>query len=83
VYAAMLRRGLVPLYYPLMDFPRERNDAYLMDHWQVHVSNARLLGLHDVPDLATVDFDDVNQYETWLETHAQVHAAENRALGLR
>ncbi len=82
VYSAMLRRGLVPLYYPLMDFPRENNQAYLMDHWQAHVSNARLLGLRTVPDLATVDFKDPNQYEDWLETHALVHAAENRALGL-
>lgn len=82
VYEALLKRNLIPLYYPLMDFPREDNKPYLLDHWETHRSNAQLLGLSDVPDLATVDLSDPSQFDDWLQVHALVHRNENLALGL-
>ncbi len=82
VYDAMLRRNLVPFYVPLAGFPREENDDYLLDHWQVHVSNARLLGLPGIPDLGTVDMSDPLQFSDWTDLHARVHENENVALGL-
>lgn len=82
VYDAMLKRNLIPFYLPLAGFPRDGDEQYLLDHWQVHISNAQLLGLPGIPDLATVDLDDPLQFADWVELHAQVHANENLALSL-
>lgn len=82
-YERMLARGLVPLHFPLGDFPREGGDDYLLAHWEEHRSIARLLNLPDIPDLATVDLSDPDQAADWLELHAFVHRNENLALGIR
>ncbi len=82
-YDRMLKRGLVPLHFPLGDFPREDNQDYLLAHWEEHRSIARLLNLPDIPDLATVDLSDPGQATDWLELHAFVHRNENLALGIR
>ncbi len=80
VYDAMLKRNLVPFYVPLAGFPREDNTAYLLDHWQVHISNAELLNLPGIPDLGTVDLSDPLQFADWVQLHALVHKNENLAL---
>lgn len=82
IQGAMLKQGLIPFYLPLLEFPRDDNAQYLLDHYQVHLSTTRLLGLAGVPDLATVDFDSEDQFYNWLRLHAAVHAAENAALGI-
>ncbi len=79
-YLALLRQGKVPIFYPLMGFPRRNNEEYLLDHWAVHQSQARLLGIGGVPDLSVVDFTDRAQFDDWLQLHAAVHARENAAL---
>ncbi len=82
VYATMLKLDKVPEFYPMYEFPRENNDDYLMMHQTVHQSNASLLGIVDLPDLATIDFSDADQLADWLVAHQSVHLAENTALGL-
>lgn len=82
VYNAMLQKNIVPTYYPLFDFPRKDNDGYLLDHWQVHQSNAQLLGIPDLPDLSTVDLSNEGEFQDWLAQHAIVHLNENVALGI-
>lgn len=82
VHDALLRLNLVPFFVPLYDFPREGNAEYLLDHYQTHLSNASLLGIVGVPDLSSYDLDSEGQFIDFLALHAQVHAAENQALGI-
>jgi hypothetical protein len=82
VYDLLLEQNTVPMFLPLFDFPRNGNQDYLLDHWQVHRSNALLLNITSVPDLATYDLTDQGQYEDFLSLHAQVHQIENDALGI-
>lgn len=83
VYEAILRTGSAPYYLDLFNFPRENDKNYLLDHWQVHVSNASLLSLTGVPDLSTYDFaNHPEQWQDFAQLHAQVHQNENTALGL-
>lgn len=82
-YLAMLRADKPPMFYPMFGFPRRDNQEYLLDHWTVHQSMARLLGLTGVPDLSVVNLEDREQYENWLQLHAAVHAAENKALSIQ
>ncbi len=82
-YDRMLARNLVPTNFPLGDFPREGNEGYLLDHWEVHRSIARLLNLPDIPDLSIVDLTDQGEAKDWLELHALVHFNENAALGIK
>lgn len=81
VYDALVKRNLVPFFVPLYDFPREDNSEYLLDHYQTHLSQANLLGIVGVPDLSTYDLGNQGQFVDFLALHAQVHAAENAALG--
>ncbi len=81
-YGRMLARNLVPTNYPLGDFPLQGNEGYLLDHWEVHRSIARLLELPDIPDLSSVDLSDPGQAQDWFKLHALVHANENIALGI-
>jgi len=80
-YQAMLAQNLIPMYLDMFGFPQKDNANYLLDHWQIHQSNARLLGL-TIPDLSSVDLTDESQYQDWLKFHATVHLNENAALGI-
>lgn len=82
VYEFMARRNLAPFYPPLYDFPKDRNDDYLLDHYKTHLSNAILLGLPGFPDLSSVDLSNPSEMKDWLAYHALVHQQENRALGI-
>ena len=85
VYEYILRSdalGNTPTYFPLFDFPRDGNQEYLLDHNQAHLSNARLLNLPGIPDLSTYDLTDEGQFRDFMILHAQVHANEDRAIGL-
>lgn len=82
-YLALLRLGKVPTFYPLFGFPRIDNKEYLLDHWEVHQSQARLLNITGVPDLSVINLEDRAQFVDWLAIHAQVHAAENKVLGIQ
>lgn len=79
-YTALLARNLVPFWVPLFEFPREDNHEYLLSHWQVHQSTARLLGIAGYPDIGSADFQDEGQYQQWMALHAQIHAQEEAAL---
>ena len=81
-YDRMLDRNLVPTNFPVGSFPREGNEGYLLDHWEIHRSIARLLNLPDIPDLSIVDLTDQGEARDWLELHALVHRNENLALGI-
>lgn len=80
VYDALLAREQIPFFLPLFDFPREDNVNYLLDHWEVHRANASALGLASIIDLSTVDLTDPEQYQDWMQIHAQVHFNEQAAL---
>lgn len=82
VYRKLLAANLVPFFLPLYDFPAADNAGYLMDHYMVHLSQARLLGLPGIPDLSAVELGDPLASRDWLTLHAIVHDNENRALGL-
>jgi len=77
------KEGHQVAFYPLYEFPRLDNDAYLQTHWQVHQSHARVLGVTLKADLSTADFSDEDQVRDWLQQHAYIHLAENKALGVR
>lgn len=81
-YERLLLRGLVPTNFPLGNFPRDGNEGYLLDHWEVHRSIARLLNLPDIPDLSSVDLQEPGEAADWMELHALVHRNENLALGI-
>lgn len=81
-YQAILALDKVPVYLPLFDFPREDNQNYLLDHWEVHRSNASALGLASIVDLSTVDLSNPQQYLEWMQLHSQVHLNEQAALAL-
>ncbi len=78
----MLRRDAIPFYFPLLEFPRDENAEYMLDHYQAHLSNARLLGLPGIPDISSFDLQDEGQFRDFLAQHAIVHLNENRALNL-
>ncbi len=82
VYRAILAQGKIPFYLPLFEFPRLENSGYLNDHYQVHRSQARLLGISQIADISIGDFEDPSQFANWLKIHAQIHAVENQVLGL-
>lgn len=79
-YEALLARDLVPVFFPMFDFERENNGDYLLDHWEVHRSNAAALGLPQIVDLSKVDLSNPREYQSWMQLHAQVHLNEQRAL---
>ena len=65
---------------PLSESPLS-NSNWLLDHWTLHESEGRALGI-PVPDLSAVDFNDEQQYLDWMRSHAALHEAENLALGI-
>ena len=81
-YQKILALDITPTYLDLFVFPREENQTYLKDHWAVHQSNARALGINGLPDLSTVDLSDPEQYQDWMQLHYQVHQRENAVLGV-
>ncbi len=82
VYSAMAARNLLPDFYPAMEFSRNDNDDYLLYHYQMHQSNARLLGIPSIVDISTVDLNDRGEYYDWLQIHAAIHANEKISLGM-
>ena len=82
VYDTLLAQNKIPLFFPLFDFPRLDNEQYLLDHWEVHKSNATFLNILSVPDLSSYDLSRRGDYEDFLNLHAQVHRIENKVLGL-
>lgn len=81
-YLALLRLGKAPTFFPIFGFPRLDNQEYLFEHWLVHQSQARLLGITGIPDLSVSDLGDREQFDNWLQMHAAVHVAENKALSI-
>jgi len=65
---------------PMADTPVNHSD-WLLDHYQIHREIARVLNTI-LPDLASVDLQDENQYIEWMRLHGAVHAQINLALGI-
>lgn len=67
--------------YPLYNAPNEDPD-WLLVHQQEHESIYRLLDLNGLPDLATVDFQNEDEFSDWLLLHQIVHERINAQLGI-
>lgn len=65
---------------PPLGNPLETPD-WLADHWQRHTDECTTLGI-SVPDLSVVDLRNEEQYLDWMLLHAQLHEAQNLALGI-
>lgn len=79
-YEAILQRDKVPFYLDMYEFPHDDYTEYLLDHYEVHRSNAQALGIASIVDLSTVDLSNPQEYQSWMQLHAQVHLNEQRAL---
>lgn len=66
--------------YPLTDMSDENDWKEI--HNQTHQQEFSLLGLIGLPDLSEVDLKDEQQYDDWMQAHADAHFAVNTALGL-
>ena len=67
--------------YPLFETPgQDRN--WLLVHQAEHQSIFNLLGMTGLPDLATVDLKDEDQFDDWMQQHDDVHRRINAALGI-
>lgn len=67
--------------YPLYDSPHDNHD-WALTHYSEHQSIFELLDLTGLPDLASVNFDDEEEFETWMQLHQQVHERINTELGI-
>lgn len=80
IYAAMLQKGFMLNHYPLFDL--ERQSDWKLIHYSEHQSLYRALKLTGLPDLATVNLDQKDEFEDFMLYHAQVHSVLNVALGI-
>ena len=55
---------------------------WLSMHDSMHRSEITVLNLGDPIDLATVDFTDQGQFQSWLYTHQALHDLTDGVLGL-
>jgi hypothetical protein len=80
IVQALARRGHVISRPSLVSDPRD-DPMWLLDHGRLHAAEAAALG-GSSPDLESVDLTDEIQYQDWMRLHADVHRAENAALGI-
>ena len=85
VATALNVRGKIIPRYPLADM-RGNPKAWLQLHQDTHQQELSLLlantaGQNDV-DLASVDLDDKDAYNDWIQGHADIHVYVNSLLGL-
>lgn len=57
-------------------------NEWLLVHNDVHQQEYDLLGLTGLPDLVSVDLNDNEQYQDWMNRHVLAHQQVNLTLGL-
>ena len=58
-----------------------RND-WLMTHYQLHQYLASIIGAIGLADLSDVELNDNNQFDNWLQLHAQAHVVLDEILNV-
>ncbi len=81
IAAVMYDAGFFYEAYPLYD-ARANDRDWLLTHQQEHQSIFAQLGLNGLPDLATVDLRNEDEWEDWNDQHAQIHERINAFLGI-
>lgn len=82
-YLVLLDLGYNPSNYPVLDLSDTEigHKDWLQIHALTHQQENDLLNLGN-PDLTDCDFNDANDFASWLQLHQDAHIAIDQALGV-
>ena len=82
IYIKMASLGKPFIKFPLTDANDPNDKDWMNNHQFEHEAIYALLGLVGMPDLASSDLDDKQQWQDWQQTHQDVHTYINNVLGI-
>ena len=82
-FQALIALGFEPNDYPIFDLDSSKvgHEDWQNIHGLMHAQASDLLDL-ELPDLTDVDFNNANDFMSWLQLHQDAHIALDVALGV-